>query len=329
MKFVSPRDSGIASARSAWMASTQIPGMPRPCFDAPGETGSGETPEQIAAREAAAKAAKEAADKAAAEAAAKVEADRKAAEEAELAKASSDKEKELLQEIQVRKRKEREAKTALEDATKRLKEFEGIDPAKVKELLAAQEKAAADAKKAEQDNLEKKGEFDRLKKMMADDFEAKIKAKDEETKTTKSALDQAQETIMKLTVGTAFSNSDFVTNETVLTPDVARQVFGTHFDVQPDGKVVAFDKPAGTKDRTMLVDSSGTPLAFEDSIKKLVETRSDKEKLLRAKGSPGAGSTTTPVRGANQQTAPDGLKGAARIAAALKGGALAKPANGV
>jgi hypothetical protein len=288
----------------------RLPGAVRPYFDAPRESGSGETPEQIAAREAAAKAA---AEKAAADAAAakeKADADRKAAEEAERIRLEkekgsklSDKEAELLREVMARKDKERETKAQLDAANQRLKEFDGIDPAKVKELIAAQEKAAADAKKAEQENLEKKGEWDRLKKMMGDDFNTKLAAKDEELKGSKTALQQANETIAKLTVGSAFANSDYIAKETVLTPDLARQAFGTHFETQPDGKVV------------------------EDSVKKLIESRADKEKLLRSKLAPGAGSGTTSARPNAQQTEQSGPKGVSRIALALSKGQLKSPAG--
>jgi hypothetical protein len=89
-----------------------------------------------------------------------------------------------------------------------------------------------------------------------------------------------QEQIADLTVGSAFSSSPFIKDELALPAGKARMLFAPHFEYQ-DGKVVAFDKPAGAKDRTMLVDARGNPKPFEEALKQLVEADPEKDHLLR------------------------------------------------
>src|SRR6185369_11830846 len=100
-------------------------------------------------------------------------AERKAAEEAaaEASKESeksgekpgvSDAEAKLMREVMQKKEKVRELET-------RLRTFEGINPDEVRALLA-------EKKKAEEEALEKRGEFDRLKARMAEEHQTELKA---------------------------------------------------------------------------------------------------------------------------------------------------------
>lgn len=71
-----------------------------------------------------------------------------------------------------------------------------------------------------------------------------------------------------------------------------RALYGTHFEFN-DGQIVAYDKPAGAAERTMLVDGKGDPLSFEESIKKIIDADADRDQLIKSKTKPGAGSVTT------------------------------------
>lgn len=272
------------------------------------------TPEEIAA----AAAAKAAADAQAA--AEKIAADAKAAAEKAAADAEAlknkptDKEAALLREVMEKKAKTKE----LED---KLKAFEGIDPEMFKTLKAAADKAEADRVAAEKTAAEKSGDFDRLKKMMADEHQKQLDKVTAENAATKSTLDGALKVINDLTVGSAFSNSSFITNELVLTSGIAKTVFSDHFDVE-DGRVVAFDKPRGATNRTKMVDGSGNSIGFEDAMKKLVEANPDRDKMLRSKLKDGTGSKTDNTNGNNKTNTDGKLKGVDRIAAALAAGAL-------
>lgn len=98
---------------------------------------------------------------------------------------------------------------------------------------------------------------------------------------------QAQ--IVELTVGHSFDNSGFIRDEMVLTPRKARVVYGDHFDVE-DGRLVGYDKPRGTGERTKLVDGKGEPLGFEEAMRKIVEIDPDRDNLLKSKLKQGADS---------------------------------------
>lgn len=263
-----------------------------------------------------------------AERAAAEEAARKAAEEAEKNKKNdkpSDKEAQLLKDVMKHKDAAKAAKEELDRLSGELKKFEGIDPEKVKELLAQQAQAEADKKKAEEEHLRATGEWDRLKEMMANQHKEVVDKITGELTTTKGQLEAAQKQIEDLTVGQNFATSDYLAKETVLTPSIARAAFGAHFDVE-NGVPVAYDKPRGAKDRTPLVDAAGKPLAFNDAMKKIIESSSDKDKLLRSTLKPGAGAVTEDVRTEQQRNSqqPKAGTGLARITASLEGGAFKK-----
>jgi hypothetical protein len=98
--------------------------------------------------------------------------------------------------------------------------------------------------------------------------------------------------INKLTIGQKFASSTYA-NESLVVPTVAETLFGQHFAFE-NGEVVAYDKPAGATERTLIVGSDGKPLAFEDALKKIVEARPDRDKLVRDKLKTGAGTRPAP-----------------------------------
>lgn len=260
-------------------------------------------------------AAKLAAEKAEADRLAKEEADRKAAEDAKSKGKTSDAEAKLLKEVMEKKEALKKRETELQAANERLKAFEGIDPTKVKELISAQEKAEAERKKAEEEALAKRGEWDALKKQMNDAHSAELAKKEEALTAALNSSQTLQQQIEALTVGNAFGHSKFITEELALTPSKARVVYGSHFEFK-DGQVIAFDKPAGTKGRTMLVDGKGEPLDFEAAIAKIVEADPDKDSLKKSKLKPGANSNTNANRGNITENQPE-LSGREKIKAGL------------
>ena len=222
----------------------------------------------------------------------------------------TDAEAKLIKEVMEKKNKLKEASAKVAELEAKIKQFEGIDPEAIKKMLA--EKADADTKA-----LEAKGEWGRLKEQMVAQHNAALQAKETEIGNLKSALASMESTIAELTVGNSFGNSKFVAEELTLTPGKARVVFGSHFEFA-EGKVVAFDKPAGSKDRTMLVNAQGEALSFDEALKKLVETDPDRDTLIKSKVKQGAGSHQQPGKsgkpGAEQKAT---LHGRDRIAEAL------------
>lgn len=226
----------------------------------------------------------------------------------------TDREAELLREVMRRKENEKQLKNQLDSLQGELAKFEGIDVEQVKALLREkQERETAEA--------EARGDFERVKQQM-------IAAHTEELNSVRSSLEaQVQEltsqlqnasgAITELTIGRAFSDSSFVRDSLTLTPAKARVVFGSHFELK-DGAVVAYDKPAGAANRTLLVDGAGAPLPFDKAIEKIVSMDSDADHLIRAKIKGGAGSKSD----TDQKAKPQVSGGRDRISAAIAAGGL-------
>jgi hypothetical protein len=201
-----------------------------------------------------------------------------------------------------------EKKNKLRDAEDRLKTFEGVDPVKYRELVAqAAEKERLDA--------EAKGDFERVKTMMAEAHSTEKQALEAELKELRAQLSKKDGTIDDLTVGNAFGSSSFISEAMVLSPTKSRVLYGSHFEIE-EGRVVAYDKPRGSADRTKLVNASGDALGFDAALEKIVHADPDKKSVLRSVAKPGAGSGTTPGA-SKEKSAASNVYGVDRIRAAL------------
>lgn len=295
-------------ASAAWALARSNKFLPQINFEGEDGTGSGGSGDDAAAAAAKAAADKAAAEKAAADAAAaagkKDDTDDKKGMSEEAAK--------LLKENMAKKEALREAEAKVAALQAEIEKFKDIDPEKAKSLIAKE-------KEAEKQQLEAKGEFERLKKMMADEHAKEKEQIVAEKKAADTSLAAALAKINDLTVGQAFSNSEFVRNELVMPPSKVRQVYGQHFEIEGD-RIVAFDKPKGTDGRTKLVDGSGEPMSFEAAMAKIIETDPDRDNLKKAKMKPGAGSNTnSDVRNKGTENQNTGeVKGMSRMLLALE-----------
>lgn len=192
----------------------------------------------------------------------------------------------------------------------------GLDVEAIKALVKQQ-------KDAEVADLEKKGDYDRIVAQMKDENEREIQKY--EAKTTELAgqieelqkqLDGRAQEIEQMTVGRSFSESEFIREQSVLPASVARREFGSNFEYE-DGQIVGYDKPAGEKDRTKLVDGAGRPLSFDEALTRLYERHPDSKSLVRSKAKPGAGSTTETQTGNTSDSTP--LSGVEKIRLGLQG----------
>lgn len=198
----------------------------------------------------------------------------------------SDTEAKLLKEVMEKKAqiKEQGEKIAeLEKTMSTLKELGGLDM--FKQMLDAQK--ALETKKAEE-----KGEWEKLKAQMAEEHAKATEGYKSEIETLKQKLTAESKKISELTVGAAFSNSKYLSEKTILTPNKARIIYGDYFDIAEDGSIKAYDKPRGASGRTELVDQMGNGLGFEDAIEKIVAADPEHESILRAIGGKGSGSGT-------------------------------------
>jgi hypothetical protein len=226
-------------------------------------------------------------------------------------KKPTDAEATLLREVMDKKEKLKTKDAELATATARLKEFEGLDPKELRALVAAK-------KTAETEALEAKGAWDSLKSQMVAAHTAELQVEREGKSAAETRAIELASQIAELTVGVAFGSSKFITDELTLSVAKARRVYGSHFEFK-DGAVVAFDKPAGSKDRNVLVDAKGDPLAFDVALTKLVDMDPDKDTLLKSKLRNGAGSSTHTAVTPNAKPGAGFVgSGISRIAAGLK-----------
>jgi hypothetical protein len=232
----------------------------------------------------------------------------------------SDEAAKLMKEVMKKKEALQAAENEKKALAERLAQFEGVDPDEYKKLVG-------EKKAQELQELERRGEFERIREQMAKQHEEEVKALREQLNSvsgeTDSKLKEYETRITELTIGRAFGDSTFIKDELVgaLTPAKVRALFGAQFEVK-DGQVVAYDKPAGAKDRTILVDASGAPLSFDAAIRKIIDTDPDRDSMLKSKLKPGAGSNNDSD---GRPPAPRVAAGADRIKAALAGGALKFP----
>lgn len=241
----------------------------------------------------AAAAAAEAQKTADAEAAAAAEAEaRKKASGDDTKRQPTDEEAKLLKEVMKRKENERTLQADLEKAKETLKQFEGIDAEAVRKLLAEQ-------KKAEEQQLEAKGEWDRLKGRMAEEHTKETGSLRERIAELESALGVKDGLINEMTIGAGFNSSKLIADELTLPVSKARALYGSHFELK-DGKVVGYDKPKGAENRTALVDARGEALDFDGALRKIVEADPDAKSLLKSGVRQGSGSSTTPPAAARR-----------------------------
>lgn len=198
----------------------------------------------------------------------------------------TDEEAKLLKELMSKKTALKDAQAQL-DAAKalaaQLEELGGLDS--LKELVKTK-------KDAEQKKLEDKGEWDRLRAQMAEEHTKEIQSVKDAAEAANGENAKLRNTIAELTVGAAFATSPFIKDDLTMPVSKVRALYGSHFEFH-DGQIVSYDKPAGASERTMLVDGKGDPLAFEDSIKKIIDSDVDRDQMIKSKTKPGAGSVTT------------------------------------
>ncbi|GAA0353372.1 hypothetical protein L9H26_18775 [Morganella psychrotolerans] len=176
----------------------------------------------------------------------------------------------------------------------KLAAFGDATPEQIAELLTAKKTAEEEEQRRQQQEQEKRGEFEAVKKQMVDAHKAEMQGKDELIAVLTGEKTALGSQILELTVGSAFTGSNFLREETLVTPSKARVIYGSHFEINEQGQVVGYDKQAGAAERTVLVDGAGNPLAFEAAIEKILKADPEADALLRSKAKPGAGSKTEP-----------------------------------
>lgn len=198
----------------------------------------------------------------------------------------SDAEAKLLKEVMAKKEKISQQEKQIEELTKvsdAIKNLGGVE---------ALTKMVEDKKAAEKAELEKKGEWDKLKSQMVEAHTKEIGEFKTKIADLESKLKAETDKISQLTLGNSFANSNFL-KKTVLTSGKAQAIYGSYFDIGEDGKVSGYDKPRGAAGRTLLVDGQGNAVGFEAALERIVNADPDKDSLLRTVAKQGAGSSTS------------------------------------
>ena len=197
----------------------------------------------------------------------------------------TDEEAKLLKEVMAKKEKIEQQSKQIAELSDLKKKIEGIGG------FEALSKMVSDKKAAEQEALEKKGEWEKLKAQMVEAHNKEIGEFKTKIAGLEGQLKAETDKISQLTLGASFANSKYL-EKTVLTSGKAQAIYGSYFDIGEDGKVTGYDKPRGSAGRTMLVDGQGNPVGFEAAIERIIAADPDKDSLLRARGKQGSGSGT-------------------------------------
>lgn len=176
----------------------------------------------------------------------------------------------------------------------KLAAYGDIDPERARRLVDAEAAAERTRQEAEQAELERRGEFDAVKKQMVAAHQADLQVERDARTQVEAENATLKAQLLEMTVGASFSGSGFLRDKALMTPAKARVIYGNHFEVSEDGSVVGYDKPAGQKDRAVLVDGHGQPLAFESAIERILRADPEADALLRSEAKPGAGSQSKP-----------------------------------
>lgn len=217
----------------------------------------------------------EAESKAADEAANKSKEEQKKTEKSQL----SDAEAKALKELMKWKEKARETEKALKDLESK---YGDVDLEKARDALRA-------AEEAETKELERKGEYERLLAKQREAAEAKIKAERDEKEALAARIAELTKTVDNLALGNSFANSRFIQENLALTPNKTQALYSNYFEIE-DGKVVAYDAPKGSANRTPIVDASGDAKPFDEALADIINADPDKDYLLKSNIKAGAGS---------------------------------------
>lgn len=209
-----------------------------------------------------------------------------------------------------------EARTS--DLAAQLERFKDIDPDAVRELMRNQEELKDREKKAEEERLRAAGDFEALRKRMAEETDKVVKEREAKLTESQKQIDVLNRQIREITIGAAFTASAFIRDETVLPTSKARRAYEDHFEIK-DGQIIAYDRPATDSRREPLVNARGQALPFDEALKQIVENDPDKDYLLKSQRKSGSGEAPSGGKPGDRDNKNDSnLTGSQRIALALK-----------
>lgn len=174
---------------------------------------------------------------------------------------------------------------ALEAAQARLKILDGID--NPEEYLSEAREALEKIKALDGKELLDTGKVDALTAQIKESYEGKLKEKDKAIQSAHEKLTAREQEINDYMLGRELAASTFLNDATVWSADVVQARYGkTHFKIE-NGQVVGIWPETG---EPIYSDARPGELATVDEvIEKIINKRSDKDKILRSVGATGAG----------------------------------------
>lgn len=178
-----------------------------------------------------------------------------------------------VQTISARNAEAKANRERYEAAEGKLKAFESIEDPE------AALKALETVSKLDQKSLVDAGKVDEVRAEINKAWEKKLSDSEQHAKTLEQQL-------VDLTVGGAFSRSEYISKKTVLPADLAQAAFGKHFKVGEDGKLKALDANGNA---IFSRKSPGEPADFDEAMEILVDQYPRKDSILRADNGSGSG----------------------------------------
>lgn len=162
-------------------------------------------------------------------------------------------------------------RTERDEAEKKLKAFDGLDPKVAKDAIAK-------LKDIDLSKLVDAGKLDEVKRQITDEFTKQLTEKD-------GALTAARGEIDNMKINGVFANSEFVRDSIAVPRDMFEASFRNNFKVE-NGKVTAYDK-AGN--RIMSKQKVGEFAEPEEALTLLVDQHAQKDIILKANTGSGSG----------------------------------------
>lgn len=185
------------------------------------------------------------------------------------------------------------SKKQIADLSEKLSSYEAIgDP--VAAINAIETMKNLDAKK-----LVDAGQIDILKNEMSRTFTEKESDLRKQWQTKEQeyqdSLRKKEESIYSLMLNGKFASSPFISEKTLLPPDVASTFFGKHFKVEGEGsdaRIVGYLNGERIPSR----EKFGEPADFEEALVSIVDAYPHKDRILKTGMAGGSGSTGNRVQ---------------------------------
>jgi hypothetical protein len=172
--------------------------------------------------------------------------------------------------------------------------FEGLDPEQARQALETVANLTEEQRNFEEQREKLKTEMQRI----YEEREGKLRKSWTDTeKNYKKALQDKENELFTLKVTDQFSNSPFLKDKTILTPDVAARMFGDNFTIEEwngQKRVVGFLNG----ERIISRERPGDPAGFEEALSVIFDAYPHKTTYLKTKdGGPDAAGNIQPSHG--------------------------------